>query len=180
MSVSCFTALLSQLESKAGQLTPHAEDYLAKHARKLSLCANPFGQPSQTSKNKLEAGKIIDETGEVVILGENEKQLAKSVAERYLLNEEEAAFLLRAWRRHRGEDVNKDLDAALNKEDGFWSNITGFVFEERLSLIQVVAFLLRIGQLRLFLEQSFMMIVKGALNSRPRRSTIGHADNNPV
>lgn len=144
---SSFTSLLSLLEGRGGQVTPAAEDFLTKNAARLGRCYNPFREPSAASKAKLDSGKIVGrDGGQSIELKPQEKDLAKQISEKLVLDEVEAALLLRAYRQHRGEGVDKDVEAILSKDEAFWSSITGFVFEERSSVLQVVAFLLRTGE----------------------------------
>lgn len=138
--------MLAQLEGRQGQLTPAAEDYLTTNASKLSQCSNPFKQPASASRTKVDSGKVTASDGTEVKLGSQERELAKQVADKLVLDEVEAALLLRAYRRSRGEDDTKDVHASLRNDTAFWESMTGFVFEERLSILLVVTHLLRKGK----------------------------------
>lgn len=61
------------------------------------------------------------------------------------MDEVEAAVLFKHYRRSRGEDASSDVEASLCRSDDFWEEITVFVLEEQLRIIQIVALLLRSG-----------------------------------
>lgn len=93
----------------------------------------------------MESGSFTTEYGESVILGEREKDVIKQVSDRLQIDELDAAVLLRAYRSAKGEDISNDLDASVGRSDEFWEQITAFVLEEQLRVIQIVALLLRTG-----------------------------------
>lgn len=145
---SSFGAALQQLARRNGELTDTLESFLIANTSKLARCTDPFKAPNAGSRSKIDSGAgVTTLEGENFKLATREKDVVKQLADTLIIDEIEAACLLRAYRQSKGEDVKDDIEASTVRSDDFWMEITSFVLDEQLRIIQVVAFLLRTGEL---------------------------------
>ena len=87
---------------------------------------------------------MTSDDGQAIQLKPEERELAKSIAQRLVLDEIQAAILLLAWKRHRAGD--ELTQTKLETNDDFWTDFTLFTFSERLDVINTVTHLLKIGE----------------------------------
>lgn len=143
---STFGKALEQLATRDGHLTPPLESFLASNSAKLAACSRPFGSPQSASRSKIDTGKFNAGSGEPVTLGEREKDAVKRLSDKLQIDEVEAAVHFKSYRRKKGEDSTIDVEASLCRSDDFWQDITAFVLEEQLRVVQLVSLLLRSGE----------------------------------
>ncbi|EPQ30590.1 uncharacterized protein PFL1_02114 [Pseudozyma flocculosa PF-1] len=77
--------------------TDELEALLRSNKRRLQRCADPYAKPSDASKRKLAAASVTLGSGASIKLDDQQRELAKTIAQRYDLDEIDSLVLLRTF-----------------------------------------------------------------------------------
>lgn len=136
------TALvLLERSSVQGSLAPAVTTFLTEQQHRLQTPFDPFPRADQAKKD-LQSGQLVVKSGAAAAktkVDQNEQQLSLQVAERFNLDETESLVALRSFNAE-----GRRPETHLSEDD--WDALTAYVFEERMAVIGIVAWLLRSRQ----------------------------------
>ncbi|EJD01706.1 uncharacterized protein FOMMEDRAFT_111741 [Fomitiporia mediterranea MF3/22] len=118
---------------------------LEPRIERLQRVTEPFAQPSDASKNKLESGSIELNDGITVPVDDLSKELAFAMSDRFQIDQVEAFVLVRSFLYNEGlPEFPEDQRSSVIEE--VMTRITPFYYSERLYIVRTVVALLKSSQ----------------------------------